>query len=99
MNANYVAELEPLTSQLRIFKVGGSYGDQYIWTCTVRWLNPHEAELMAIVDFPDLSLRHAVAEAMHVAGAKFVFFTRIKNGKKKFIRLELANLIRRRKQL
>lgn len=98
MNA-YVAELEPLTSQLRIFRVGGHYGDQYTWTCTVRWVSPQEAELMAVVDFPDLTMRHAIADAMNVAGAKFVFFTRIKNGKKKFIRVEVANLLRRRKQV
>lgn len=99
MSSDYVAELEPLTSQLRIFHVGGSYGEQYIWTCTVRWVSPEEAELMAVTDFPDLAMRHAIADAMNVAGAKFVFFTRIKNGRKKFIRLELANLLRRRKQV
>lgn len=54
---------------------------------------------MAVTDFPDLAMRHAIADAMNVAGAKFVFFTRIKNGRKKFIRLELANLLRRRKQV
>ncbi len=96
MNA-YVAELEPLTSQLGILKVGGSYGDQYIWTCTVRWLNPQEAELMAIVDFPDLSLRHAVAEAMWKAGAKSVFFTRIKRDEKRLVRVDLSRLMQRRK--
>lgn len=95
MTPDYVAELEPLTSQLRIFHLGGSYGEQYIWTCTVRWVSPEEAELMAVTDFPALAMRHAIAEAMWLAGAKFVFFTRIKNGVKKFVRVDVAKLLNR----
>lgn len=98
MKQVYVADLEPLTSQLRIFRAGDSYGNQYLWTCTVRWVNPNEAELMAVTDFPDLSMRHAIADAMNAAGCKVVFFTRIRNGQKKYVRVEVAALIDRKKK-
>jgi hypothetical protein len=94
--AEYSTDLEHLSSQLRVYRQGSSYGEQYLWTCTVRWISPQEAELMAVSEFPDLDMRHAIAKAMFEAGAERGFFTRIKNGQKRRVDFNFRNLVRRR---
>ena len=64
------AEMETLTSIIRVFKEGKSYGDAYEFSAAVRWINPERVEIMGTLRAPRPSEWRAMQECLKAHGAK-----------------------------
>ena len=72
------AEIEPTSGILRIWN-NGKYGDPYDWSCTIRWLNPDELEIIGL-DKPITKEGYTAAlEACKKNGAKRVLIRHYHN--------------------
>jgi hypothetical protein len=77
------AELEILTSIVRVFKEGESYGDPYEFSVTVRWITPKRVEILGAVRAPKPSEWRAIQECLHSYGAEELIIIKAKNGEMK----------------
>lgn len=94
---NFKADIEPISSVLRIFSKDCEYGDQYCWCCTIRWVNQKKVELCGVTEFPKLEYRKSIAKALWLIGVKEVFFIRIKDGKPRTVIFDVETFVRREK--
>lgn len=92
---DFIAHVEPISSVLRVFVNEKSYGEEYLWCCTVRWINPEKVELCAVTDFPNLAFRHAIGKALWEIGVKEIFFVRKIGDKDRVINVDLISMANR----
>lgn len=92
---DFVAHVEPVSSVLRVFVNDKNYGDEYLWCCTVRWINVEKVELCGVTEFPNLSFRHAIGKALWDIGVKEVFFVRKFGGKDRAVNIDLVGMAQR----
>jgi len=80
------AELEILTSIIRVFEEGDSYGDPYEFSVTVRWITPKRVEILGAVRAPKPSEWRAIQECLHSYGAEELLIVKAtKEGMKEHI--------------
>lgn len=65
-----LAEMEILTSIIRVFKDDLRYGDPYEFSATVRWINPKQVEVLGTQRAPRPSEWRAMQECLHSYGAE-----------------------------
>lgn len=94
---DYVAHVESVASIIRIFDVDKDFGDEYLWCCTLRWINPTKVELCGVVDFPNMSYRHAMGKTLWKMGVKEVIFNRKKDNKERTITIDVESMAKREK--
>lgn len=93
----YTAHTEPLASIIRVFKSEDSYGDEYLWCCTLRWISPIKVELCGVIDFPNFEYRHAIGKTLWKMGVKEVIFTRKKDNQERTVVIDVDNMAKREK--
>ena len=64
------AELEHVTSWLRVWQDGDQYGDPYEWFVGVRWLNRTEIEICGQTEKLTQGIRNAVIQVCKEHGIK-----------------------------
>ena len=74
------AELEPLTSIVRVWDDGGKYGDPYEWVATVRHITPEECEVMGYTKPITPDIYKAILHTLFEKGIKKVLITTFPNG-------------------
>ncbi len=89
------ADFEPLTSVLRVFADGARWGDPYVWSASIRYLDKETIEFLGILRAPKPSEWRVIIEECVKLDIKKVVFYRMKNGNK--VKKEL--LVRSRKKL
>ncbi len=70
------AELESLTSIIRVFRDGLGYGDPYEFSATIRWISPTRVEVLGIQRAPKPSEWRAITECLHSHGGEELLISR-----------------------
>lgn len=86
--------LEPLTSILRVYDEGKSYGDEYLWCCTVRYVNIEEVELCGVTNFK-MEYKTPIIKAFGLYGIKRLFFYRKLNGSTRRVDINIEAKVNR----
>ena len=73
-------EIEPLAGILRVFKHGGTYGDDYEWAAAIRYISPTEIEFVGATKPLLPSMWRDGCKQLKELGIKKIKFKRIKNG-------------------
>ena len=76
------AHLEILSGVIRVFGEDKSYGDEYDWCSSVRFIDIKTVELLGITSPPKLSQTKAMLRSLAEFGVEAMVFYRMKNGKK-----------------
>jgi len=84
------ADLEPLTSLIRVFPDGGRYGDPYTFCATLRHLDRKTVEIVGALRAPTPGEWRAIRTALAGAGITEATFVRIKDGVKSHHHIALA---------
>jgi len=75
------AEMEPISSILRIFEDGKGYGDPYEFSATVRWVTPKKVEILGVLRAPKLSEWKAIRRCLLSYGVEEILINKAKDGK------------------
>ena len=81
------AHIELLCGCIRLFEDGKNYGDEYVFTCTVRWINCEEVEFKGVTNFSP-KYRIALCDAVAKYGVKAIRWVRKKNGHYHIVRID-----------
>lgn len=69
------AHIELFSGCLRVFEPGKSYGDEYIFSCSVHWINCDEVELKGVTSYSP-KYRRPLCDALARYGVKVLRWTR-----------------------
>ena len=83
------AHIELFSGCLRIFEHGKSYGDEYVFSCSVCWINCEEVELKGVVSF-NANYRRPICAILLDHGVKVVRWTRKSKSGDRMIRVDTA---------
>lgn len=75
------AEMEFISSIIRIFEDGKGYGDPYEFSATIRWITPRRVEIIGILRAPKLSEWKAMNNCLRSHGVEDVIINKVKYGK------------------
>jgi len=84
------AEIEFLSGVIRVWIDGKRRPDPWDYAATLRWINPHTVEVMAVKDGPgshehqltalSMAQVRAMAKALYASGVTDAFWTRYEDG-------------------
>lgn len=76
MNAHF----EPLAGVIRVFEDGKSYGDEYVWCATCRFLDVDRVEILGVTKPMKPSVWRSIVEKFREMGVSKIVFIRKRNG-------------------
>ena len=77
------ADLEPLSAVIRVYADGCKHPDPYVWTATVKFINPETVEIIGAMRAPTPSEWRAIMNELARHRIKLLGFCRIKNGQRR----------------
>lgn len=70
------AHIEPIAGVVRIFENERQWGDPFVWSCTIRWRNITEVELLGVTKPPTATQMRALIKTLQRAGITAVIIKR-----------------------
>ncbi len=70
------AHIEPLAGVLRVFADGDQYGEPYVWSATVRYLDAQTVEILGIQSAPQPSTWRAIIALFAAENVDKIVFQR-----------------------
>jgi len=75
------SHFEPLAGLIRIFEEGKTYGDEYIWCATCRFIDIDKVEIMGVIEPLTPSIWRAIRAKFGEMNVSKIVFARKRDGK------------------
>jgi hypothetical protein len=86
------AHIELFSGCLRVFAPDKSYGDPYIFSCSVHWVDPEEAELKGVTSLCSSPIRYRqlICAVLLEHGVKVMRWEHEGHGVKRMLRIDTS---------
>lgn len=91
MNDNPTVHIELFAGCMRVFPPGKCYGDEYIFSCSLHWINPEEVEVKGVstLTHSPLAYRKSIGEVLTKHGVKVIGWRRKTKEGEQLIRIDV----------